>query len=421
MTRSSQSLFRIEPTLAGRRRECAAFARSPATHAFLLYCICALVVIAAIYLSSQTLARKATVAGRVELAEGELKLYVDTRRILSKLFVQDGALVEKGQTLALLTRHEHNAGISPTDVNSGQGFDALISSLKRETLRLTRAKSNARLESEATQRSLSARKDILVATRKSHYAERQTLKTLVAMSQEQLERGRELHTTSHLSLADFEELDQRHTQNELRLAANRRDTLALKDRLQSIEHQLSTRALQLENTLGEMDDAIERNQRELTQLQMNIEYRLIAPADGVITGILSHPGTTVEPNLPLITMVKNAARFRARLWANSSAAGDLQANQPVNLMLDAFPHQKHGMLSGTIAHINESPLTLKELGAPWEGAGPAYSLTVAIDTQSSLYSRLKPGMNLTADIKLDDSLLVERLFEPLIKAWQRTL
>jgi len=177
----------------------------------------------------------------------------------------------------------------------------------------------------------------------------------------------------------------------------------------------------LENTLAELDEAIERSQRELMQLQMNIEYRLVAPSDGVVTGVLSHTGTTVEPSRPIITMVKNAARFRARLWANSSAAGDLQTNQRVNLMLDAFPHQKHGMLSGTITYINDSPLTLQELGAPWEGAGPTYSLTVAIDDSSKLYSRLKPGMNLTADIKLDTSLLVERLFEPLIQAWQRTL
>lgn len=421
MTSPTQSLFRIEPTLAGKRRECAAFARSPATNAFLLYCICALVVTAALYASSQKLARKATVAGQVELAEGELKLYVDTRRILSKLFVKDGELVKQGQTLALLTRHEKNIHSTSSSTNSGQGFDALISSLKREALRLKQAKENAHLESSANQQSLSARSSTLKATRASHYAERRTLKALVALSQEQLERGRELYNTNHLSLAEFEELDQRHRQNELRLAANRRDTLALKDRLQSFEHQLATVDLQLQNTLGEMDEALERNQRELMQLQMSIEYRLVAPVDGVITGVLSHAGTTVEPNRPLITMVKNAAHFRARLWANSSAAGDLKTNQNVNLMLDAFPHQKHGMLSGTIVHINESPLTLQEQGAPWEGTGPTYALTVSIDNSSAMYSRLKPGMNLTADIKLDDSLLLERLFEPLIQAWQRTI
>ncbi len=421
MTSPTQSLFRIEPTLAGQRRECAAFARSPATNAFLLYCVCALVVTAALYASSQKLARKETVAGRVELADGELKLYADTRRILSKLFVKDGEQVKKGQILALLKRHEHTTSSKHLSTNSDEGFDALVSSLKREALRLEQAKTNARLESSANEQSLTARMDTLKATRANHYAERRTLKALIALSEEQLERGRELHNANHLSLAEFEEIEQQHTQNKLRLVANHRDTLALKDRMQSIEHQLSTRILHLQSKLGEMDEALERSQRELMRLQMSIEYRLVAPADGVITGVLSHTGTTVEPNRPLITMVNNAAHFRARLWANSSAAGDLQKNQKVNLMLDAFPHQKHGMLSGTIVHINESPLTLKELDAPWEGTGPTYALTVAINKSSTMYSRLKPGMNLTADIKLDDSLLVERLFEPLIQAWQRTL
>ena len=44
-----------------------------------------------------------------------------------------------------------------------------------------------------------------------------------------------------------------------------------------------------------------------------------------------------------------------------------------------------------------------------------------MDKQHSLYKRLKPGMNLTADIKLDDSALFERVFEPLLVAWRRTL
>jgi len=420
VTNKAQSLFRIEPSLAGRRRECAAFARSPTTHAFLLYSTCTLVIAMAIYASSQQLARKATVPGRVELAGGELKLYTDRRRILNKLLVEDGERVHKGQTLALLTHHDPSANSSASKT-SGQGFDALVLSLKREVLRLEKAQANARLESSATHHNLASRLDTLKATHESHSSERQTLKSLVSLSQEQLERGRELQAGNHLSLSEFEELEQRHTQNVLRLSANRRDSLVLKERIESIDHQLSTLNLQLENRLGELDDAIERNHRELTQLQMNIEHQLVAPADGMITGVLSHTGATIEPNRPLITMVKNAKAFQARLWASSKAAGDLQIGQPVNLMLDAFPHQKHGMLPGSIVHVNTSPLTLRELDAPWEGAGSTYSLTVAIDNSSGLYARLKPGMNLTADVKLDDSLLAERLFEPLIQAWQRTL
>ncbi len=415
------SLFRIEPAVAGRRRECDAFARSPATHSFLVYTTSALIVAAAIFVCTQQLARKSSVPGRIDLAESELKLYTDSRRILSELYVSDGELVKQGQPLALLTHLAHADTNTPSVTSQDSGYHSLLKSLNKEQQRLQDAKTDAQNESSLSRTNLQARVDNLSTTLKSLGSERGALVKLAAISEEALERGRELNKAGHVALTQLDELEQRHTLNLLKLDTNAREALAIEDRLQATNWELTNLPLQLKSRLGQLDEALGKTNRELTQLSMNLEVELRAPADGLITGVLSHSGATVDPDRPLITMVKNGSTFRAKLWASSQAAGDLQLDQGVNLLLDAFPHQKHGMLSGHITHINHSPLSLSELDAPWEGQGPTYALTIAIDTSSPLYHRLKPGMNLTADIKLDDSLVVERMFEPLIQAWQRTL
>ena len=421
MSTSNQPLFRVEPGVAGRARECAAFAHSPTTRSFLIYSICLLVIAGLVYASKQHLARKATIPGRVELAEGELKLYVDSRRMVESVLVSDGELVTQGQTLALLRRPDHSGARFGSGQSGDLGYGMLVASLQSEAQRLSSAALTARQETEAKRKAFKSKMLTLKETYAQLNEELKILAKLKELSAEQLERGREINGQGHLSLVQLEELQQRHTENDIQLSSGTRNALDLRDRLESLDHETQMLDLNLVRSLSQIEEARGRNARELTRLKMNLETTLKAPADGVITGVLAHAGSTVDSTRPLITMVKNAARFRARLWAKSSAAGELHNGQRVNLMLDAFPHQKHGMLVGHVTHINESPLSLRELDAPWEGAGPTYSVTVAMNPESELYPRIKPGMNLSADIKLDESLLVERLFEPLIQAWQRTL
>ena len=248
-----------------------------------------------------------------------------------------------------------------------------------------------------------------------------TARKLHKIAQEQKARGAELFATGHLSLSDLEELDQRELQQAAAVTDHERALLGIDEQLESLVLDNQTGREVLQSRLRDIDAQLGANARESEQLQMRFEQRIVAPSKGFITGIQRQTGATAGIDTPLITMVRTRSSYRAKLWASSHAAGDLQVGQRVNLMIDAFPHQKHGMLGGEISHINVSPLTLRELGAPWEGQGPAYAVTVDIDKTNPLYRRIKPGMNLTADIKLDNSLLVARLFEPLLLAWRRTL
>lgn len=413
-----QSLFRIEPTLAGKQRECAAFSSSPFTTSVLIYCVCALLAIGLIYAGSQQVARKATVAGRAELSQGELKLYPNARRMVTEILVTEGQRVEEGQLLAILHAVQH----APTaDSKQQSGYEKLLHSLQEQAVRLDDARNAARQRAAIEHDKLTSKRRHLKTARRNLRKTTDTTRKLLEIAQEQRSRGAELYKAGHLSLSDLEELDRRELQQTATVNDNERALLSINEQLEDLVLDNQSWQDRLNSRLRDIDSELGANTREREQLHMRYEQHLIAPSAGFITGILSHAGSTSTPEIPLITMVGMRSNYSAKLWASSHSAGDLRVGQRVNLMVDAFPHQKHGMLGGEISHINQSPLTLQELGAPWEGPGAAYAVTVMIDKANPLYRRIKPGMNLTADIKLDNSLLVARLFEPLLLAWQRAL
>lgn len=419
MTTKDQPLFRMEPLLARSTRECSAFQRSATTHSMLIYAICLVVVAGAAFASEAKLSRKATITGRIELADGELKLYSDQRRLVSKLMVKEGDRVRKGTPLALLRRQDD---IEETTASgeSGNGYALIRASMAREAQRLKQATVAAQKEYEISKANLQSRLQNINLAVTNQKQELESLQHLRELSEHQHSRGKTLKHKKHLSLLDLERLEERQTQRELEVSAGIGQMLSLRERLASTRHELQAIEHRYQRQLREIGSAIEENLQQKTRLDMNIELILKAPADGVVTGLLTHAGATVEANRPVITMAKDNATFRARLWATSRSAGEIEPGQKINLMLDAFPHQKHGMLHAELAHINESPLSSSELATPGPGNKLNYSITADIATTSPLYPKLKAGMTLIADIKLDNSGLAERLFEPLTSAWKRS-
>ena len=406
-----QTLFRVEPSLAGKRRECVAFARSPLTSALLVYSACALVIAACVFAGSQSLARKATLTGQVELADGEMKLFPDRRRRVTELTVKDGDLVTEQQVLAVLHDLQYSRHGSQT---------AQLESIDWQIELLARSARSARADQAKNASHLNAKRTLLTTAIESAREEERAAEGLAKISQSQLERGQLLFEAGHLPRAQLEELQMQHSKQRQAQAAIQQQQLQLQTQLRSIDQQADSGASNLQRQLNGLEQQRTDLARERESLLTSFEQVVRAPVAGRITGVLSHVGATLDASTPLFTLVRRNTSYRGRLWAGSHAAGELAEQQRVNLMLDAFPHQKHGMLPGRIAYINDSPLSLRELGAPWEGNGRAYAVTVALDTTHPLFSRVKPGMNLQADVKLDNSLLVSRLFEPLISAWQRS-
>ena len=191
--------------------------------------------------------------------------------------------------------------------------------------------------------------------------------------------------------------------------------------LQSQRRELPMRALAQQ---GE----IERDLAALSQQSAESEARqrivVVAPQDGVVTGVLAEAGQTVTPAVAMAMLLPADARLHAQLFAPSSAVGFVRQNQVVQIRYQAFPYQKFGHQTGTVAQVSRSPLQAAELaGLPLQagvaaGAEPLYRITVNLDRQTvAAYGQaqaLSPGMQLEADVLLDRRRLIEWLFEPVL-------
>lgn len=146
-----------------------------------------------------------------------------------------------------------------------------------------------------------------------------------------------------------------------------------------------------------------------------------APQDGTLTGVLAGTGQSVGSAIALASLVPEGATLEAHLFAPSSAVGFVRARQAVALRYQAFPYQKFGHQPGEVREVSRSPLQATELAGlalPAHGGEPLYRITVTLARQTvAAYGQaqpLVPGMQLDADVLLDQRRLIEWIFEPVL-------
>jgi membrane fusion protein len=122
--------------------------------------------------------------------------------------------------------------------------------------------------------------------------------------------------------------------------------------------------------------------------------------------------------------VPSNSKLQATLYAPSRALGFLKPGQAVKIKLDAFPYQKFGVVAGKVVSIADSPVRASESSAGTrlainaETGEPMYTVRVELDKQViDAYGheqRLRPGMQLDAEIALDTRRIYEWILEPLL-------
>lgn len=147
-----------------------------------------------------------------------------------------------------------------------------------------------------------------------------------------------------------------------------------------------------------------------------------APSDGTVAAVMAQAGQSVDEQQRLVSLVPAQARLQAHLDAPSSAVGFVRPGQSVTLRVRAFAHQKFGAPKGVVVSVSQ---------APWQPAAPSpagpsladrephYRITVALPTQfvvgpDGRQWPLVAGMQLEADVLLEQRRLGEWLFAPLL-------
>lgn len=142
---------------------------------------------------------------------------------------------------------------------------------------------------------------------------------------------------------------------------------------------------------------------------------------GVLVARLQGVETVVAPGTILLTLVPSNEPLVAEVWVGNTDAGFVQANQKAKIKLAPYPFHKHGMLDGTVQHINADAQEHSEAGAsqPKAMQEAAYRALINLDDGAAdrrmKNLKLIPGMQVSAEIHLGTRSVVEYLLSPIRK------
>jgi membrane fusion protein len=160
--------------------------------------------------------------------------------------------------------------------------------------------------------------------------------------------------------------------------------------------------------------------RESAELDADQRLLVRAPQSGTASAVMAVAGQAVSPSSALASLVPAGSTLQAQLFAPSSAMGFVRPGQTVRLRLAAFPYQKYGHLNGQVLQVSNTPLAPNEVAmlttaAPAASAQGLFRITVVLQPDADEAPLpLTAGMQLSADVLLEQRRLVEWLFEPLL-------
>jgi membrane fusion protein len=196
-----------------------------------------------------------------------------------------------------------------------------------------------------------------------------------------------------------------------------RSRTALERELDAAKLEAAASQFTTEKHLSELERQELTLEQQLSESDSHREQVITAPADGVVTAITGERGMTANPQVPLLAILPSGAKLQARLLAPSRAIGTISVGDRVTLRYQAFPYQRYGVFSGVITEISKTMLAPEELDGPIKANEPAYRVTVALADQAVHVGEktfaLQPGMQLDADILMEQRRLITWLVEPL--------
>lgn len=398
-TAVTPSLYRREALAARHDRrygECARIGL-PRHRAIAVFAALACLGIGA-FLFAGTYAARETVRGIVTTTAANVVVRPQRGGVVSMLQVGEGEHVAAGQPLASLSNERVAAG--------ARVDDALEASLLAEDRSL-------RAELEITRKVFAADRQSLADDAAAARAEAVLLQRELAGSARRHELARaatdalsRVVAKGHVARVELE----RQESHAVTVAAER-DALARQLlRTEQRARQAARDAAILPDRLALRQAALERDrervQQQLATLRAARDETVVAPLAGRISGIGIRPGEHVAPGAALFTLLPDDARFEVRLEVPDSVIGHVRPGMPVRLRIDAFPHQKYGVLAGEVAAVSEAPVVSNA-----HNTGVWRARVALPDDPPAL--RLQPGMTATAVLLRDRRRIVNWLLQPL--------
>jgi membrane fusion protein len=404
-------LFRQEAVAyATRRLDGAVVLASPLSVKLLSGLLAGAILCAATFSATASYARKANVSGWLVPDLGLIKATAQAPGFVKRLLVSEGQIIEQGERIAEISLS--------SETSMGNTGDRTQRSIAAEAEAI-KTRSEAQVAKPVAEQAQAQRRI------KGLAGELAQAKAQVKLQEERLRLAQELVTRSeglaargYMARKDLEArisaalaAEQELTQHHRQVAAVERELVDLDGRLKAIPIEIA--AANAERQAAEAS---------LQQRSIDTESRrrqfITAPIAGRVAALPVAAGQSVPAGATIAIMTPTGGRLEAELLTPSRAIGFIRKDQDVRLMLQAFPFQRFGAVTGKVRSISSTVLGPTEISIPGINVQePVFRVRVALDRESiSAYDEtisLQPGMLLSADVVFDRRSLLQWLFDPI--------
>ncbi len=379
----------------------------------------AMVALAAIFalLIFGSYTRKTHVNGWLVPDAGLIKVFAPQNGIVTNLRVREGQQVEKNAPLVSISTEVRSEALGATRQNILNQLR-----LRRDTL-LAESANQERLFTEQT---ADLRRRIQLANSELEHLAREIEihRSRLALAQKTISRQKQLEAHKLLALARLEQSEQEALDLAARTESLERQRVTQQSQMEQSEASLRQLSSQHQTQMSEIVQKRAALDQELAEAEAHREALIVAPHDGIVSGIQVEDGGAVNTNAPLLNILPVGSKLQAQIYGSSHVIGFLHVGQDVLLRYSSFPFQKFGSYKGTVAEVSRSAVSPSELPQPLAGLTslsgtnePVYRITVALERQAvTAYGQevpLKPGMQLEADILIESRRLFEWILDPL--------
>ncbi len=194
--------------------------------------------------------------------------------------------------------------------------------------------------------------------------------------------------------------------------------IALKNNLKELEYK---KTLVKYNANSKYYSKIMEARKKNNTLQAEIQnltlqkskYNIISPVDGYILKIdVNTLDGVLTPAQKLLTIVPSNVKILAQVDVLNKDIGFISTNMPTLIKVDTFDFQKYGFIKAKVKKISTSSIERKKTGL-------VYEVFLEIDKEYLVYNNkkkiLKPGMTVTAELKVGKRRVIEFFVYPAIK------
>jgi len=370
----------------------------------------------AVFLLFVTQARTEIVRGVLRYDSAEARLLVQSEGYIHAIYVQEGDQVSSGHPIAEIRNDlylQDGGSLSASKLESlHKERDQIVDQLEAIRSTLSSAlKIQAQTGDDAGRAEASARRKLEIALERLRAAEKRR-DDIAGLR----ERGlvAEDYFSQRVDAVAYLQQDLVEIEREIsdaRSAAIRASTEAAR---------LASNA---DRELSELGQRLTQVEVRLKSAAAEAGYVIRAPHGGRVTSLGVRAGEAARPGVPLAVIVPNGAGMVAEFHVPSSAIGFMRTGQVVNLMYDAYPHQKFGTAKGEIVAISLIGQPAQELGLEPLSQEPLYRVYVRPEAPTLTFQGhplpLQTGMVVSGEIILEERRLAEWLLEPFTSLRRR--